>query len=589
MLPGSHGFAVEIAARQPGSGEDPARKTPASAVPKGKDMPNIHDYVVWRGDLTFAERPFNELDNLVLCQLAYIDMSRVFPAGEIIAAGDLIRVLLEQDRLETLAADGVLKREEYLAFARAAAASRRFGQLLMSDYVDILNEEQQIQFSAVTFRLDRETAFIAFRGTDTSLVGWKEDFMLSFERIPAQEQALHYVQEHLGGANGAKEQVGSGLRYYIGGHSKGANLALYAACLLPKEQLDRIVHIYVNDGPGLCSDVMDLSLVKRVDFKTTKIVPEYDVIGKIFEMPVTDNRIVRSSDVGIMQHGILTWQLRDGALDLVPENDPGSIWIGHVLDQWIGGVADAADRKTFVNELFDTIGAGGIRDFAEMSRLGPEGLEKMLSAASRISPVTREVARALPVAAVTGQKADSSRVRGWVHRLRESLLAKSLLLIAAGLGAVLLPDYMLPVTMAAVMAVFVSLELVYTVRRFREVHGDMKAMQVQTYICIAGVAVYLLILVKDNALMLLSNVIFGLLFMFLSYHIVDRMKQTKRRTRRWYWSFVEAVLLAVMGGAVLLAPESTISMVTFAGGLLFLTDGLVHLADAFREYRRRRK
>lgn len=550
-------------------------------------MPNIYDYVTWRGDLTFAERPFSELDNLVLCQLSYIDMSRAFPPGEIISAGDLIRVLLERGQLNTLVADGLLKREEYTAFARAAADSKRFGKLLMSDYVDILDEEEQIQFSAVTFRLDKDTAFIAFRGTDSSLVGWKEDFMLSFEKIRAQEEALQYVRRQLHGkgtGTAAEPAAGAGkpLRYYIGGHSKGANLALYAACLLTQEERERILHVYVNDGPGLCADVMDLSLMERVDAITTKIVPEYDVIGKIFEMPVTDNRIVRSSDVGIMQHGIITWQLRDGTLDLVPENAPGSIWIGQVMDQWIGGVTNMEDRKTFIDDLFDTIGAGGIRDFNEMSALGPEGLERMLGAAAGISPITREVARALPVTAVMGQRTDASRLQRLWNRLRESVFARSLALIVTGLGAVALPQYMLPMTMAIVLAVFVTLELVYTVRRFREVHGDMKAMQVQTYICIAGIAVYLMILIKDNALMLLSNVIFGVIFLFLAYHIVDRTKQTRRRTWRWYWSFAEAALLGGMGGAVLLAPESTIWAVTFVGGLLFLIDGLVHLADAIR-------
>lgn len=550
-------------------------------------MPNIYDYVTWRGDLTFAERPFSELDNLVLCQLSYIDMSRAFPPGEIISAGDLIRVLLERGQLNTLVADGLLKREECTAFARAAADSERFGKLLMSDYVDILDEEEQIQFSAVTFRLDKDTAFIAFRGTDSSLVGWKEDFMLSFEKIRAQEEALQYVRRQLHGkgtGTAAEPAAGAGkpLRYYIGGHSKGANLALYAACLLTQEERERILHVYVNDGPGLCADVMDLSLMERVDAITTKIVPEYDVIGKIFEMPVTDNRIVRSSDVGIMQHGIITWQLRDGTLDLVPENAPGSIWIGQVMDQWIGGVTNMEDRKTFIDDLFDTIGAGGIRDFNEMSALGPEGLERMLGAAAGISPITREVARALPVTAVMGQRTDASRLQRLWNRLRESVFARSLALIVTGLGAVALPQYMLPMTMAIVLAVFVTLELVYTVRRFREVHGDMKAMQVQTYICIAGIAVYLMILIKDNALMLLSNVIFGVIFLFLAYHIVDRTKQTRRRTWRWYWSFAEAALLGGMGAAVLLAPESTIWAVTFVGGLLFLIDGLVHLADAIR-------
>ncbi len=539
-------------------------------------MPNVTDYVTWRGDLTFEERPFNEIDNLVLCQLAYIDMRSVFPEGEIIAVSDAIHTLLDQNRLETLVADGVQKREEYTEFAAAAAASRRFGRLLMSNYVDILDQQQQIQFSAVTFRLDKNTAFAAFRGTDDTLVGWKEDFMLSFERIPAQEEALSYLEQ----------TMDPELSYYIGGHSKGANLALYAACLLPDNLRARVLHVYANDGPGLCPDVMDTDLIRKVDAITTKIVPEYDVIGKIFEMPVTDNRIVKSSGTGILQHGILTWQLSADGLMLVPENAPGSIWIGQVMDQWIGGVSNVEDRRVFIDDLFDALNAGGVDTFYEMTALGPEGFERMLSTVSKISPITLEVAGALPVAAVTGQPADQSFGKKVTELLKESVLVRAVILLAGGTGCILLPGGMLPLTIAALMTVFVALEIVYTVRRFRQLKGDMKAMQVQTYICMAGIAVYLMTLIKENALMLISNVVFGLIFLFLAYHIADRARSIENHDRRWYWSVMEAGILTMMGLFVLIAPENTIKTFTFFAGIVFVIDGLVHLVSGIRQKRR---
>lgn len=536
-------------------------------------MPNVTDYVTWRGDLTFEERPFNEIDNLVLCQIAYIDMRSVFPEGEIIAVSDVIHALLEQNTLETLVADGVQKRKEYTEFAAAVADSKRFGRLLMSNYVDILDQEQQIQFSAVTFRLDKNTAFAAFRGTDDTLVGWKEDFMLSFERIPAQEQALSYLSS----------TMDLSLSYYIGGHSKGANLALYAACLLPGEKREKVLHVYANDGPGLCPDVMDTDLIRKVDAITTKIVPEYDVIGKIFEMPVTDNRIVQSSGTGILQHGILTWQLNADGLILVPDNAPGSIWIGQVMDQWIGGVSNVEDRRIFIDDLFEALNAGGVDTFYEMTALGPEGFERILSMVSKVSPVTLDVASALPVAAVTGHSADKSLARKAVELFRESVLVRAFILLGGGAGCILLPGGMLPLTIAVLMAAFVALEIVYTVKRFRQQKGDMKAMQVQTYICMASIAVYLMILIKDNALMLISNVVFGLIFLFLAYHITDRAKSIKQRDRRWYWSVLEAGILTVMGVFILFAPESTIQTFTFAAGIVFVIDGIVHLASAMRQ------
>ena len=539
-------------------------------------MANLQDYVIWRGDLSFAERPLTELDNLVLCQLSYIDMSSVFPHGEVIALRDVVQALLDRGGIRTLVADGEEKHDEYEEFARAAAASRRFGSLLMTNYEDILDPQQQIQFSAVTFRISRDTAFIAFRGTDDSLVGWKEDFMLSFEKIPAQEQALSYLMR----------VMQPDLRYYIGGHSKGANLALYASCLLPKEQFGQLLHVYVNDGPGLCPDVLDTSVIERIDPITTKIVPEYDVIGKIFEMPITDNRIVRSNARGILQHGILTWQLRDAGLDLVSSNAPGSMWIGQVLDQWIGGVSNVEDRRTFVNDLFDTIGACGITNFNELSGVGPDGLERMLGTVSHISPVTLDVARARPVAAVTGQKSQDT----WTYRLsnllKNSVLTRALLLIVSGLCAMLIPNELLPLSIAIGMTAFAAFELVYTFRRLKALHWDLKAMQAQAFICLASIAIYLMILIKDGALMLLSNAIFGTLFLLMAYHIADRIKGQKKHSFRFFWSIAEAVLLTLMAIFILIAPSGAVGSFTFGTGIVCFADGILHLADAISQRRR---
>lgn len=543
-------------------------------------MANLKDYLDWRGDLDFEERGFNELDNLVFCQLSYTDMRQAFEQGNAHSLSEIITSLDQTDGLSILLADGVEKHDEYAAFARAAAQTRRFGNLLLYDYEDIYDKDEQIQFCAVTFRIDDHTDYIAFRGTDDSIVGWKEDFMISFEKIPAQDAAADYVTKHL--------RLHPDHQYYIGGHSKGANLALYAAARLPSQMQAQVLHLYVNDGPGLCSDVLDTGIIQSIDHKTTKIVPEYDVIGKIFEMPITDNRIVRSSETGIMQHGILTWQLKDGKLDIVSQNAPGSQWIGRVLDEWIGGVAPS-DRKTFIDDLFDSMAAGGTDTFYELQHLGPEGFEKVLSKAAGVNRISLSVGAALPLTAAVGPeqaKRTQDRFTRFTDLLKNSFLARSLILIAGGLFCMLIPDSALPLTVALVMTAASASVVAYTAHELWKSHWNLSAVQTQIYISIASVVVYSMVMVKEGALMLISNLAFGILFLFLSYHIIQRAHSQKRWSAHWWGSVTEAAILIIMALFILTAPSGTIRTFTFACGCVFLTDGIAHLISGFRQRHR---
>ena len=124
--------------------------------------------------------------------------------------------------------------------------------------------------------------------------------MISFRRTEAQEMALRYARAHLA----------PGRRWMLGGHSKGGNLALYAACLLEEELWQRVDHVYLLDGPGLCPEVMDVNCTERIEGKTTRIIPAFCVIGKLFEPNITDTRIVRSSALGPMQHNLGPWRWR---------------------------------------------------------------------------------------------------------------------------------------------------------------------------------------------------------------------------------------------------------------------------------------
>ena len=186
-------------------------------------MANILDYLDWRGDLTLAERGFNEVDNLLMAELCFLDFSGIVPA-DFSAPVSLPEAMQKYDAARPQETMGVLVPEQIPELGHKMAASRRFSDLTLCAYVSRTDEETQTQFSALTVLLPDKTAYIAFRGTDDTIVGWKEDFNLAFlPVVPAQRMAAEYL------AVAAAALPSHPLR--VGGHSKGGNLAVYSAVL----------------------------------------------------------------------------------------------------------------------------------------------------------------------------------------------------------------------------------------------------------------------------------------------------------------------------------------------------------------------
>ena len=208
-------------------------------------MANILEYLDWRGDLTLSERPFNEVDNLILAEICYLDFSGFVPAGF-----QTQQVTLQAAASAYFAAHpetnmGVLVPDQIPVLVEHAAKTARFGDIRLLGYVNRIDEETQTQFSALTMLLPDGSAYVAFRGTDDTIVGWKEDFNMAFTpEIPAQKYAAEYLR-----------QVSGTLPFrplLVGGHSKGGNLAVYASVFCGQEVQKRILAVYNNDGPGFC-------------------------------------------------------------------------------------------------------------------------------------------------------------------------------------------------------------------------------------------------------------------------------------------------------------------------------------------------
>ncbi len=345
-------------------------------------MDKLTDYIQWMADFPISATGFRDADALVLCMISYFDLNPLFTGPQAVRVRDCLK-MLEEGTARVLIAG---KDMGYLDILRAAAESCRFGDMFMDGFVDILQTDPPVQFSAVTFHDGTDLSFIAYRGTDNSIAGWKEDFMISFTHTAAQELALSYAREHITGDR----------RWIMGGHSKGGNEALYTACMLEDQDLGRLDKVYVLDGPGLCPEVDgDHHLLERVNSRVVRVIPESSIVGRLFEPQVDRTIIVKSSALGIMQHSLATWGIDHGRLSETSSCDAFSQWVHTTADRWISEIP-LQDRTVFINDLFGVLEELGVVSFDDIPSALPEKLDEAGKRLQQTSPLTRRILQDLP-------------------------------------------------------------------------------------------------------------------------------------------------------------------------------------------------
>ena len=308
-------------------------------------MTDLFDYLTWRGDLTFTQDPPNGVDALIFSGLSYIRFGpAVVDAPEVpvplaVAAEEFFTLPDKEERV-------LLKKD--LELLAQAARSRRFGNARLFQYRDILLEEEQTQFAAVTFLLDDGSAFVAFRGTDTTMVGWQEDFNMSFMQVvPAQLMAVDYVRQ-------VEAELWKPLR--LGGHSKGGNLAVFAAARSSPGVQSKILEIYNNDGPGFNDYLMgDIGYQAMVP-KIRTFVPQSSVIGMLLEHeePYT---IIRSKQLGLLQHDYYSWEVRGPGFVPMEEMTADSRFVSSTLKNWLADMT-VQERSEVVEAMFGLLNLG---------------------------------------------------------------------------------------------------------------------------------------------------------------------------------------------------------------------------------------
>lgn len=261
------------------------------------------------------------------------------------------------------------------------AFSQRFGGMRIGAVAEHNSSDEQTQFAAATFRLPDGphtkdptrggTLVISFRGTDDSLVGWKEDFNMAFQYpVPAQRAASAYLDTV------AKRWHGP---IILTGHSKGGNLAIYAAMNADSKVQERIQHIYSLDGPGFPAHVVKSPAYLNVQPKVTKVVPSSSMVGMILETPEECMVVSSNANDMIMQHSAHSWQIEGDSFVLEPGISSSSQYFNESLNTWLQGLT-TEQRERSVDALFKVIQSNGARSFNEVMKGFPRSVPSMLGA-----------------------------------------------------------------------------------------------------------------------------------------------------------------------------------------------------------------
>ena len=324
-------------------------------------MKNFLDYLQ-DNNKTFEESSFNNIDSLILAYLSYFHFPNTLT------------------RLKDLDISKTTKVEKNRDFIKRVVTSNRYKDIESCFYVEDTNDLIEKQFSAVTFLLPNNTMYISFRGTDSTLTGWKEDFNMAFMLpVPAQKEALNYVE---------KVTKLIPRKFYIGGHSKGGNLAVYAGCNLSNNLSTRIIKIYSHDGPGFIKEFLTTSNYQNIKDKIEKIVPSSSIIGML--LYTNENyKIIESSARGILEHDPFSWLINENNFIILKNLSDGTVFTNKVINDFLSSLSKK-EREIFIDSLFTVLKSTNLTTLDEISKNFIVKLPNILIAIYKLDDVNKK-------------------------------------------------------------------------------------------------------------------------------------------------------------------------------------------------------
>lgn len=336
-------------------------------------MTNVIDYLKWRGDLPIVNGEINEVDAVILSRLSYL------PFDGIVSASIDEAITLREAAEKALSSEKAMSRllwpgdEELM---REAGQSERFGGCRLSGFVNYLQNDIPMQFSAIIIELCGGVHFVSFRGTDNTIIGWQEDFNLyTTFPLPSQLEALSYFE------SACKALGGS---FILGGHSKGGNLAIFSACFCIDAIGEKILSVYNLDGPGFDLKAMKDSRYELIKDRIHTFVPQSSIVGMILEHE-EDYTIIKSAQKGFFQHDIFSWEVERTSLVKLSEMTSSSL----IFDRTLRDFAEAMtpeERQELIEVIFKVLRETDDKTFNEILENWVRDSGSILKSITKLSP-----------------------------------------------------------------------------------------------------------------------------------------------------------------------------------------------------------
>ena len=314
----------------------------------------LFDYLKWRNDVSLRAAPFNEIDNVILSYLAYADFGELLQEEKrrVSIETCLKRFCKKHDLAEVRESKLFIERAPLLLEDMVRGA--RFRGTKVVHFREVFDKEKVQQFAALVFLLPDGTRYVSFRGTDLSITGWKEDFLMSFTaETEGAKEAVSYLNEVAACVEGD---------LILGGHSKGGNFAMFAAAFCDDAVKERILKVYNNDGPGFREEIVRSAAYRELLPKITNIVPQTSIIGRLLSNEAA-HTVVKSTAAGIFQHDVTTWEVTKDKF-VRAEPDAFSDFVEKSLGTWLETMDDEA-RKSLVETVFSMIEMTEAETFVE--------------------------------------------------------------------------------------------------------------------------------------------------------------------------------------------------------------------------------
>lgn len=341
-------------------------------------MEYLIEYVKWRGDLSLKNDKFNVIDIMILTQISYLNFEKIVSSDfkESITLNQLWNIFKSESDFKKRSDLGMLLNKKTVNLLEEAALSERFKDVKVLGYVNKVDVTAEEQFSAVTYCLGKslKNPIIIFRGTDDTIVGWKEDFNMAFlEKVPAQIDSVEYLKKVSKSIRG---------KITIAGHSKGGNLAIYSASYINSICKNRISDIYNFDGPGFSQKVVNSIGYKLISSKIKAIYPQKSVVGMFFQIP-REFLVIKSDNDGIWQHDMMSWKVLGKQMVTVSKLDSSSIYFNKVFNSWYSNLKPEQIKKV-VDTFFDILELTGASTNSELKSDILTNSKKIIKALSSV-------------------------------------------------------------------------------------------------------------------------------------------------------------------------------------------------------------